>query len=226
MAMETLISAMVLALGLTLLWTGRQRFEFSSFQATLLSILEIVGVIISVVALGWLGIGILLAVNVVAVLVWSGVLAARKQAILVDASVQSADMSVEEADDIWMWMSKEKAFAVMRPLERGELIRALAEQARSPSEIRPMAIAIAQLSVIFDYDAIKLAPQFDQVLRLYGKSAVDSEEVADTFTTATKRSAASFEDMLVAMIVAGGGSVGEDAGNSASESVIRSRDAA
>jgi hypothetical protein len=44
------------------------------------------------------------------------------------------------------------------------------------------------------------------VLRLYGKTAADSKEVADTFVTATKHSAATFEDMLTTMIVAGGGS--------------------
>jgi hypothetical protein len=202
---ETLISALVLALGLVLLWTGRQRFEFSSFHATLLSVLEAGGVVYAVARLGWLGLGILLGLNVGAVAVWSVILAAKKQSILVDASVQSTDMSVEEADELWSWMGGEKAFAVMPPLKRGELIRALAEQARSPSEIRPMAVAIAQLSVIFDHDAVALAPRFDQVLRLYGKSAADSEEVADTFTTATKQSAASFEEMLTAMVVAGGG---------------------
>lgn len=205
--METAISAAVLALGLILLWTGLHHYKFSSFQATLLSILEIVGVVVSVVALGWLGIGILLAVNVIAALVWSGILAAKKQSILVDASVQSADMSVEEADEIWHWMKRQKAFAVVRPLRRGELIGALAGQARSPSEIRPMAVAVAQLSVIFDCDPIWLAPRFDQLLRLYGKSAAESEEVADSVVTATKQSAASFEEMLEAMIVGGGGSV-------------------
>ena len=228
--METLISAMVLALGLVLLWTGRRRFEFSSFQATLLSILEIVGVVVSVVTLGWLGVGILISVNLVATLVWSGILAAKKQSILVDASVQSADMGVEEAEELWDWMRKQKAFAAMPPLERGELIRVLAEQARSAEEIRPMAIAVAQLSVIFDYDAIELAPRFDQLLRLYGKNASDSEEVADTITTATKQSAASFEDMLVGMIVAGGGSVDPSDPmqqlHAGVESVIGSRDAA
>lgn len=101
--METLIGAMVLVLGLILLWTGRERFEFNSFQATLLSILEIVGVIVSVAALEWLGIGILVGVNVIAALVWSAILAAKKQSILVDASVQSNEMSVEEADEIWSW---------------------------------------------------------------------------------------------------------------------------
>jgi hypothetical protein len=207
--METLIGVLVLALSLILLWTGRQRFEFNSFQATLLSVLEIAGLVVSLVASGWIGIEVLIGVNVIAALVWSGILAAKKQSILVDASVQSREMSVEEADEIWNWMRKEKAFAVIRPLERGELIRALAEQARSPDEIRPMAKSIALLSVIFDCDPVRLTPHFDQLLRLYDKSAEDSEEVADTLTTATKRSAATFEDMLVAMIVAKGGSAPE-----------------
>jgi len=198
-----------LAVGLVLLWTRRQRYEFNSFQATLLSILEIVSVFVSMVALGWLGVVILLGINIVAALIWSAILAVKNEAILVDASVQSADMSVEEAGEILDWMKKEKAFAVIPPLQRGELIRALAEQARSPQEIRPMAVAVAQLSVIFDHDALWLAPRFDQLLRLYEKSASDSEEVADLLVTSTKRSAATFEDMLIAMIVAAGGSVDE-----------------
>lgn len=198
-----------MAVGLVLLWTRRQRYEFNSFQATLLSILEIVSVFVSMVALGWLGVVILLGINIVAALIWSAILAVKNEAILVDASVQSADMSVEEAGEILDWMKKEKAFAVIPPLQRGELIRALAEQARSPQEIRPMAVAVAQLSVIFDHDALWLAPRFDQLLRLYEKSASDSEEVADLLVTSTKRSAATFEDMLIAMIVAAGGSVDE-----------------
>ena len=206
---ETALTAAALAVGLVLLWTRRQRYEFNSFQATLLSILEIVSVFVSMVALGWLGVVILLGINIVAALIWSAILAVKNEAILVDASVQSADMSVEEAGEILDWMKKEKAFAVIPPLQRGELIRALAEQARSPQEIRPMAVAVAQLSVIFDHDALWLAPRFDQLLRLYEKSASDSEEVADLLVTSTKRSAATFEDMLIAMIVAAGGSVDE-----------------
>ncbi len=100
--METLIAALVLALGLVLLWTGRRRFEFNSFQATLLSILEFASFVISVVALGWLGVGILICVNVVAMAAWSVILAAKKQALLVDASVQSVDMTPNEADEIWI----------------------------------------------------------------------------------------------------------------------------
>lgn len=209
--METVIGALLLVVGLTLLWTGRQRFEFNSFQTTLLSILEFASFVISIVALGWLGVGILVGVNLVAALVWSMILAAKKQSILVEAAVQSSEMTADEANEIWKWMGTETAFAVIRPVERAHLIRALSKQARSPSEIRPMAKAVAQLSVIFDCDAIWLVPRFDQLLRLYGKHASDSEEVADTLVTATKQSATSFEDMLVAMIIAGGGS-DEEAG--------------
>jgi hypothetical protein len=72
-----------------------------------------------------------------------------------------------------------------------------------------MAIAVAQLSVIFDHDVLWLAPRFDQLLRPYDKPASDSEDVADLLVTSTKRSAATFEDMLIAMIVAAGGSIDE-----------------
>ena len=75
--METLIGAMALFLGLVLLWTGRRHIEFNTFQATLLSILEFVSLVVSVIALGWLGVGILIGANVVAALVWSGILAAK-----------------------------------------------------------------------------------------------------------------------------------------------------
>ena len=79
--METVISAAVLVLGLSLLWSGRQRLEFSSFQATLLSVLEIIGFWVAVVQLGWLGIAILLGANLIAAMVWSVILAAKKQSI-------------------------------------------------------------------------------------------------------------------------------------------------
>jgi hypothetical protein len=203
---ETLIGAMVLAVSLILLWSGRQRLAFSSFQTTLLSVLEIVGVVVSVVGLGWVGVGIFVIANVIATFTWSVILAVRNQSVLVGAAVRSTSMTREDADALYHWMNRQKAFGVLRPIERSELIRALAGQARSPEEIRPMSVAIAHLSVIFECEAVWLAPHFDQLLRLYGKSATDSEEVADTLTSATKNSATTFEEMLEAMIIAGGGS--------------------
>jgi hypothetical protein len=204
----------VLGVSLILIWSGRQRLEFNSFQTTLLAILEIIGVVVGVVGLGWVGVGIFIFANVLATVIWSVILAVKNQSVLVGAAVQSTSMSRDDAEILWKWMKRERAFGVLRPIERSELIRALAGQARNPDEIRPMATAIAQLSMIFDCDAVWLAPRFDQLLRLYGEDAVDSEEVAGTLTAATKNSAATFKDMLEAMIIAKGGSF-HSAGNEA-----------
>jgi hypothetical protein len=209
---ETLIGAMVLGVSLILLWSGRQHLDFDSFQTTLLSILEIVGIVVSVVGLGWVGVGIFVVANVLAILTWSAILAARKQAVLVGAVVLSTSMTRDEADDLWRWMNRHKAFGVLGAIERAELIRALAGQARTPAEIRPMATAIASLSVIFDCEAVWLAPRFDQLLRLYDEGADDSEKAADILTVATKNSAATFNDMLEAMIIAKGGSFSNRSG--------------
>jgi hypothetical protein len=201
--METLISSAVLILGLILLWTGRQRLGVSSFVATLLSIVELAGFVVAVVTLGWIGLAIVVAVSLVAAVVWSVVLAARKEAILVSASAQGADVSVSEAEELWRWMGRETAFAVLHPLKRAELIRALTAQARNPTEIRAMAVPIAQLALVFDCDPEWLTPRFDQLLRLYDRKADDAVAVADQLTRSTQLAAASFEEMVEAMLAVG-----------------------
>lgn len=210
--METLVSAAALVVGLVLLWSWRSGLEVSSFQATLLSVIEVAGFVIAVVALGWLGVAIFVAVSLVALVVWSVVLAIKKQSILVNAAVQGADLSREDAEEIWQWMKGEKSFAALPPLKRAELIKALAIKARRPAEIRAMAIPIAQLALVFECDPVWLAPRFDQLLRLYGHDAGEAPEVADTLTASTQLAAASFEEMVEAMLIAGGGpSEGADA---------------
>jgi hypothetical protein len=180
--METLISAAALVVGLVLLWSWRRGLEVSSFQATLLSVIEVAGFVIAVVALGWLGVAIFVVVSFAALLVWSVALAIKKQSILVDAAVQGADVSREGAEEIWQWMKGEESFAALPPLKRAELIKALAIKARKPAEIRAMAIPIAQLALIFECDPVWLAPRFDRLLRLYGHDAGEAPEVADTLT--------------------------------------------
>lgn len=204
--METLISAAALVVGLVLLWTWRRGLEVSSFQATLLSVIEVAGFVIAVVALGWLGVAIFVVISLVALIAWSVVLAIKKQSILVSAAVQGAHVSREEAEEIWQWMGGEKSFAALSPLKRAELIKVLAERAREPAEIKAMAIPVAQLSLIFGCDPIWLAPRFDQLLRLDGKDAGKAIELADTLTTSTQLAPISFEEMVEAMLtVAGAG---------------------
>ncbi|MGH6866777.1 MAG: hypothetical protein ACREDO_11555 [Methyloceanibacter sp.] len=220
--MDTAIGLGVLVLALLLLWTGRRRLEFTSFVATLLSIAELVGFLVSAVALGWVGVAILVVVNALAVLVWSVVLAAKKQAILTAASVQGSAVSVNDAEEIWRGMGRQKSFSTLPPLGRAELIRALSVQAREPEEIKAMSAPIAQLSVIFGCDPQWLAPRFDQLLRLYGKHAHQATEVADTLMRATQLAATSFEEMVEAMRIA---AAGEDPGNEAANADSDSGDA-
>lgn len=201
---QTLLTSAALVVGLSLLWTGRRRLAVSSFQAVLLSVIDVVSFGIFVAALGWLGVAILVAVNLVAATAWSVVLAIKKQSILAGAGAQGTDIGVDEADEIWQWMKKQKSFAVLDPLKRAELIRALASQARNPDEIRAMAVPIAQLAVVFDCDPIWLAPRFDQLLRLYGHDATEAMDVADTLTRGTQLAPASFKEMVEAMLIAGG----------------------
>lgn len=202
--METLISAAALVVGLVLLWTWRRGLEVSSFQATLLSVIEVAGFAISVVTLGWLGVAIFVAVSLVALIAWSVVLAIKNQSILVSAAVQGADVTKEEAEEIWRWMKGGKSFAAIPPLKRAELIKALAVKARKPEEIRAMTVPIAQLSLIFDCDPLWLAPRFDQLLRLYGHDADEAIQAAETLTAGTQLAPISFEEMVEAMLIAGG----------------------
>jgi len=202
--METLVGAVALVISLIGLWTGRRRLEVSSAWATFLSVFDVAINIISVAALGWLGVVIFVAISLIALLAWSIVLAIKKQSILISAAVQGADISREEAEEIWEWMKEEKSFAAIPPLVRAELVKALAMKARNRQEIQAMAVPIAQLSLIFDCDSLWLAPRFDQLLRLYGHEAGEAVEVADTLTASTQLAPATFEEMVEAMLTAGG----------------------
>lgn len=116
--METPVSAAALIVGLVLLWTWRKGLEVSSFHATLLSVIEVAGFAISVVTLGWLGVAIFVVVSLVALIAWSVVLAIKNQSILISAAVQGADVTKEEAEEIWQWMKKERALPPF-PLSSG-----------------------------------------------------------------------------------------------------------
>lgn len=201
---ETLITAAALVVGLVLLWTWRRGLEVNSFQATLLSVIEVTGFVVSVATLGWLGVVIFVAVSLVALTAWSVVLAIKNQSILVGASVQGPDVTKEEAEEIWRWMKRENSFAPIPPLKRSELIKALAVKARKSEEIREMAVPIAQLSLVFSCDPLWLAPRLDQLLRLYGHDADEATQVAETLTASTKLAPISFEETVEAMLIAGG----------------------
>jgi hypothetical protein len=123
---------------LLLLWSRTKRLEFGSFLTTVLSLLELLGLGVAVFSLGWWGLVALGSVNVMAVLVWSVVLASRVETKLVYAGIQAGE-SKEEMKGLADRLAKQKELKVFGPVERAELIRLLAERNRSVPEIEEMA---------------------------------------------------------------------------------------
>ena len=200
--MSVVVGVAGIIVGLALLWSGRKRLQLGTFGSALLSLLDIAVLVVSVVLLGWLGVAVFVVTNLVAFLIVSVRLAAKQEEILLYAATQ-ADTSKEEMSAISKWMQNEGGpFALMGPVVRAELISELAQRARDPDEIRKMSHPIALLWAVHRPPLAWLVERFDQLLRLYGTSADDSMRLADTLSSATKHSAATFEQMVEGMVTA------------------------
>ena len=197
--MDRLIGISSLTLSLILLWSGRKKTEFTSFVTTLLTVTELAGLAFAVIALGWLGLAVFGAVNVIALLVWSVILASRVEAKLVYAGIQTGN-SKESIQALADRIGDLPELASVAPTERAELIRLLAERGRSIPEIEAMAGPIGKLEVIHGGDLTWLVEQFDQILRLAGEPASEAEEAAATIHSTTTNSAATFKEIVDALV--------------------------
>jgi hypothetical protein len=205
---ETFISALALVVTIAALWTGRKRLEASRFTKSVLSALELILLGLSLVLLGWLGFALFLVANVVGFAGWGIYLAMAEEEKVIYAATQ-AGVEKEEIQALHRRIRRShKAFRIMGRIEVAELISLLAQRARNPSEIEEMALPVALLWVVHRPDLAYLVERFDTVLRLHGEPASESMRVADTLTAATKASAATFTEMLDAMVVASGGTPG------------------
>ena len=93
------------------------------------------------------------------------------------------------------------AFEWLGPIGTANLILLLAHQARSPEEIEMMALPIVMLLAAFEPGSVEeLVEKFDHLLRLTGEPANRAMSIADTLTAGTKASAATFNEMLDALI--------------------------
>lgn len=206
--METLVGALALVVSIGVLWTGRKRLEASRFTTSVLSALELLLLGLSVVLLGWLGLGLFLAANVLGFLGWSIYLAMTEEEKVIYAATQ-AGVEKGEIQGLHRRIRRShKAFKTMGRIEVAELISLLAQRARTPAEIEEMARPIALLWVVHRPDLAYLVERFDTVLRLHGEPSSESMRLADTLTAGTKESAATFTEMLDALVVASGGTSG------------------
>jgi ABC-type transporter Mla MlaB component len=201
---ELAVSISTLVASLVLLLSGRRRLEFGSFPATALTFLELLGLGLAVVSLGWWGLGALGIVNFIAALVWSVVLAAKVESKLVYAAIQ-AGVSKGDMKELAKRLGRAKELKIMGPLERAELIRLLADRNRKLAEIESMAVPIGMLKTIHSAPLPWLVESFDRLLRLTNEPPDKSTEVADTLHGTAQNAAASFEEIVNSFLLFYGG---------------------
>lgn len=194
------VEILALAVGTVLLVTGIKRIEITGFWSVL-SLLDVALVAVGAVLLGWLGVVVVIVVNLIAGVVSSVRLAIRKQSILTYAAIQ-ADVDRTEMEKLYDELRSATAFKAIGPIETAELISTLSRRARKPAEIRVIAPPIAMLHVVYQPDLLMFASKFDQLMRLYGKGSEEAMSLADQLSVATRVSAATFDEMMDALIAA------------------------
>jgi hypothetical protein len=197
--MQTTIGIIGLLANLVLLWSGRAKLKFRSFLSTLISAIEVFGTVFAVVSLGWLGFALLAVVNLIAILIWSCVLALRVEERLRYAATETGK-PIAEMKQLAKRLRGKDGLKAIGPVEQAEMIKLLAERARSIEEIEAMAPPIGSLALLHGAPLPWLVEHFDRLLRVAGEPAEKSMEAAATLSASTKQAAASFSEMLKAMI--------------------------
>lgn len=197
------LTVISIVLYLAALWTGYRKVKLSSFMTTVLFVIELVLTLLAVIGLGWdTGLLVVGITNLVAVLAWSSRLAIQHEDILTYAATQ-ADASPSQMKALARQLGRSgKVFRVLGPIRTAQLIAQLSQRGRDVGEIEQMAPAVATLWVVHRPDLETFVGDFDRLLRLWRKPASEAMNVADVLTAATQRSAATFQEMLNAMIVA------------------------
>jgi hypothetical protein len=198
--MELTVNVLGALLTTAVLWLGFKKLKLSSPVNAALWFLELGALLGSVLFLGWFGWVIFLVANALGVLAWSVYLAAQKERTLTYAATQ-AGTTKEEMQDLHQYlMTEHEAFMAMDPITVAQLISQLSQRNRSVEEIKQMALPIALLWVVHRPELNSFVERYDRLLRLHGEPASRAMAVADTLTQATQHSAATFEEMLDAMI--------------------------
>jgi hypothetical protein len=203
---QTIIGIVGLLVNLTLLWSGRERLRFGSLLSTSLSLLALLGTVIAVISLGWLGFALLAVVNLAAILVWSCVLALRVEEKLRFAATETRE-SIAEMKELAKRLRQVRELKAVQPTEQVEMIKLLAERSRSGKEIEEIAPALGTLLLLHDPPLPWLVEYFDRLLRLAGEPASKAMEAAATLSASTRNAAASFSEMLEAMITVYSGEI-------------------
>lgn len=205
--MSTFLAALTLVIALALLWAGIRRFSWSSPVSAALSGVELLGLMLAVYQLGWLGLGLFVAANVVGLLGWgaAGAIYVQQQVAAASALGGASRASIAS---VLRRLGAVDEMRGMGPRPRALLVRSLAERGRSVAEIEHMAVAIAVLWTIADKpDLPLLVDRLDSILRLYGKPAEEAMDVTDAIAVAAQRSASTVTELIEGSLVAAGGTI-------------------
>jgi hypothetical protein len=197
--MDRVLGICTLIALLAALWSGRKRLEFNSFATTLLSLLELVSTAALVISLGLWGLAILAAVNVLAILAWSVVLALRVEKKLLPAATEAGE-SIAAMKRLSKRLNERQDLKTLGPIEKADLIKLLAERGRSTSEIEDMVGPIAGLKLLHDPPLDWLADRFDRILRLTDEPASEATQAAATISATAQSAAVSFTDIVEAFV--------------------------
>jgi hypothetical protein len=199
---QTALEAVSLGVAIALWWLGIRKIALTTPLKSILSALELGLLIASVVALRWTGLAIFVAANVVGLLLYSVRLAMRQETILVEIANRTGS-SKEEVEASHRKLGQQEHLKWVGPIERAEWMREIAYRGRSLEEIEYIAPTIGALALIYGQPDPKwLIAKFDQILRLYDEPASRAEAVAETIYASVKASAATFPEMIEALITA------------------------
>lgn len=183
------------------LWTGYRKIKMGSFPSALISMIELALTVISIIGLGWkLGLAVVGLTNLVAILATSVNLAIRNEDILAFAASQAGTTKKEMQALAKRLIRSGKVFKTLGPIRTAQLISFLSQRGRNIRDIEKMAPAIATLWVVHRMDLEPFVRDFDRLMRLWKKPPTESMHVADVLTVASQKSAATFDEMLQAML--------------------------
>lgn len=98
--------------------------------------------------------------------------------------------------------------SAVRPVSRAEVIRVLAQH-RSIGEIEAIAPELGKLSILHASDIVRLAGEFDSLLRIGGLSATDAPRIADELHTMSALAGLALSGTVQAFVTLLGGTASD-----------------
>lgn len=198
---DTWIGVLSLIVAVVSLAVGLKKPDLSATWKTLLWILEIISLLTGIFLLGWPGLLLFIVSSVIALAATSVRMAMKLESTLVSAAIEG-DLSVDDVKALHRHLKgSHDAYKWLGPIKLGELIRLLAQRARSKEDIAAMSLPIAMMLAAFDpLPMPELVGKIDRLLRLTGTPAAETMKIADTLTKATQVGAWTFMETLDALL--------------------------